>query len=360
MKNPTPHPSSSSVGLLGPPPLETSLPRLPVEPGARDRELDRVGEVVARHADPRAALAFLGDKRFLFSRSGMSFVMYRDAKRCRVMMGGPIGPGVEHAEILAASCHGARRDGRAPVIYQAGDALAEPCRGLGLRLTKIGEEAIVKLADFSLTGSHRRRLRQKIRRIEREGATFEVLPRWELAERLPELRRVSDDWLRGKRTREKSFSLGCFDPSYLSHFPMAVVWLDDEPIAFTNLWMGADGDLAIDLMRYSSRAPYGVMEYTCAQLCLWAQEQGHRSLSLGVAPLSGLTEGPRSPWTLTAGAIYRHGERFYGFRGLREYKEKFATEWQARYVAAPVRRLPQALLATCSLVSGGLGGLFRR
>jgi len=43
-----------------------------------------------------------------------------------------------------------------------------------------------------------------------------------------------------------------------------------------------------------------------------------------VAPLSGLRASKASPvWSRLAGFVYRHGESFYKFQGLRAYKEKF-------------------------------------
>jgi len=40
-------------------------------------------------------------------------------------------------------------------------------------------------------------------------------------------------------------------------------------------------------------------------------------------------------WAKAAALIFRHGETFYGFRGLRGYKEKFGPHWEPRYVAGP-------------------------
>ena len=65
------------------------------------------------------------------------------------------------------------------------------------------------------------------------------------------LRPVSDNWLLHKNTREKAFSLGRFDPDYLSRFPIAVVRSEDEIIAFANILTAGGREATIDLMRFS-------------------------------------------------------------------------------------------------------------
>ena len=72
---------------------------------------------------------------------------------------------------------------------------------MGLTLFKLGENAHVPLAEFSLEGSERKGLRYTHRHLGKEGCLFEVLPTINLPELLPELRRISDDWLREKNAR---------------------------------------------------------------------------------------------------------------------------------------------------------------
>ncbi|RZM36094.1 MAG: DUF2156 domain-containing protein, partial [Sphingomonas sp.] len=51
---------------------------------------------------------------------------------------------------------------------------------------------------------------------------------------------------------------------------------------------------------------------------------------------SGIEARRLSPtWSKVAAFLFRHGERFYGFAGLRAYKEKFRPNWTPRYIASP-------------------------
>jgi phosphatidylglycerol lysyltransferase len=232
---------------------------------------------------------------------------------------------------------------------------------LGLTLLKIGEEAIVPLRTFSLEGGARKRLRRtRMEVAERAGATIEIVDAAQVPALLPSLRSVSDAWLASKATREKGFSLGYFDERYLCNFPIAIVRVHNEIVAFANLWLGASGtDASLDLMRYTPNAPRSVIEYLFIELLLWAKEQGYERFSLGMAPLAGLETRALAPlWSRAGAFVYRHGEHFYNFQGLRLYKEKFDPVWEARYLASPRGLvLPRVLANVASLISGGITGV---
>jgi phosphatidylglycerol lysyltransferase len=59
--------------------------------------------------------------------------------------------------------------------------------------------------------------------------------------------------------------------------------------------------------------------------------------------------------------LFRHGEHFYNFQGLRQYKEKFKPEWAPRFLASPGGlALPRVLANVSTLVSRGLSGAVAR
>ena len=204
------------------------------------------------------------------------------------------------------------------------------------------------------------KLRQPVRFCEKQGCSFEIVPASEVGALLSQLRAVSDAWLTAKRTREKGFSLGRFDAEYLSHFPMAVVRRGGDVIAFANvLAAGTKEELSIDLMRHAPDAPNGIMDYLFTELMLWGAGEGYRWFNLGMAPMSGFETRALAPvWTRIGALLFRHGEHFYNFRGLRRYKEKFQPCWEPRYLAAPGGlALPAVLTNVAALISGGLAGV---
>jgi len=328
----------------------------PLPPGLPDEvALERARLVMAGSADTAANLALLGDKNLMFSEDGAGFIMFRPVGRSWIAMGDPIGPPEVRTQLIwqfreACDTYAAR-----PVFYQVGVEDLPCYLDAGLSLSKIGEEARVPLGDFSLEGSRRAELRQIQRRAQRDGATFEVLPPAAVPPLLPALRAISDHWLAEKSVAEKGFSLGRFEEQYLARFPVAVVRVGGQPVAFANLWVSGDrGEISVDLMRYDDRAPKSVMDYLMIEVMLWGREQGHAWFSLGMAPLSGLTDREFAPmWNRVGAFVYRHGEHFYNFEGLRSYKEKFLPQWRPRYLVTPGRAsLPRVIMDLTSLIAG--------
>jgi len=115
-------------------------------------------------------------------------------------------------------------------------------------------------------------------------------------------------------------------------------------------------------MRQANDAPPGVMDYLFAELMLWGQREGFAWFSLGMAPLSGL-ESHRfaTVWNRAGALLFRFGEHFYNFQGLRAFKEKFDPVWEPRYLAAPGGiALPFILTDIAALISGGVVGMVAR
>lgn len=314
-------------------------------------------------AQPGAALALSGDKRFHFSPSRRSFIMFGVRGSSWIAMGEPAGLAEEIPSLVWSFREAADAAGAGIVFYGVGRSFLPLAVELGLSVQKIGETAIVPLTEFSLEGPGRSRMRQVYNRAGRDGLSFEVLPPEDVAGHMDRLQEISDDWLDAHSGAEKGFSLGRFDPDYIASFPVAVARLDGEIVAFANLWLGAGKqEIAIDLMRFSSAAPRAVMDYLFVSTMLWAKEAGYQRFDLGMAPLAGLEAHRLAPAMTRIGAfLFEHANAVYGFEGLRAYKDKFHPVWEPVYLAAPnARALPGALADVGILTSGGLTRIFHK
>lgn len=312
----------------------------------------------AQEATPEAWLAMLGDKALLFSPSGDSFLTYRVRGRRWIVMGEPAGLKTERRELLWTFAEMADSYGGAAVFYSVSEAVLGDLATMGLAVRKVGETAVIEVADFSMEGKSKQNLRTAVNRAEREGGSFEVLPPGSVGPIVDELRAVSDAWLAMHEGKEKAFSLGRFDPAYLNLTPLAIVRSEGHIVAFANLLTAPD-EAAVDLMRYAPDAPHGVMDYLFTRCTQWAKEQGLARFDLGMAPLSGLEDRRMAPVFARVGAlVYDEGGALYGFQGLRSYKSKFSPDWRPRFIAAPASTpLPLALLDVALLTSGGWLGM---
>lgn len=333
--------------------------RVPQQP-PHGTELEQARTIIAASPQAAANLALLQDKILLFNEAHTAFIMYAVEGRSWVAMGDPIGPAQEHRELIWRFRELCEQAEGWPVFYEVSHDTLYLYLDIGLTLLKLGEEARVPLAGFTLEGKARSSLRHAHRKVEKEGCTFEIVDVAKVAALLPELRRVSDAWLSGKHVREKGFSLGFFQPEYLKTTPIAAVRREGRLIAFANLWLGAGlEELSIDLMRFLPEAPNGTMDYLFISLILWGKQQGYRWFNLGMAPLAGLANRPHAPlWQRAGSLVYAHGEHFYNFKGLRAYKEKFDPVWEPRYLASPGgMALPRIMTNLTTLISGGTKGL---
>ena len=343
------------VRLLRPAPPTLVLPT--------DAELERAQALIARQPSTVPYLAWLRDKTLLFSDDGQAMLMYAVQGRTWVCMGDPLGEPRAVTPLIHRFFERCDDYGGVPVFYQVSKDRLHQYADFGLTFAKLGEEAFVDLASFSLDGAERKPFRLVLNRFARSGMAFRLVPVDEVPGLLPQLREVSDGWLREKRMAEKGFSLGFFDEAYVRRFPVAVVEREGRVTAFATVWPGPDGtELSVDLMRYRPDAPRNVMEALLLNLMLWGRGEGYRRFNLGMAPLSGLEVSAIAPvWTRLGNWLFERGETWYNFQGLRAYKEKFHPAWEPRYLAYPGGlALPRITADVSALIARGYRGLLRR
>jgi phosphatidylglycerol lysyltransferase len=335
-------------------------PARPAAPPTEGTSIELIAKIVDASSAACAHLALLGDKRLLLHESGTGFVMYGVQRRSWVSMGDPVGPPEVRRELAWRFFELADQHGGLVAFYQVRPDDLPVYLDLGLELRKLGESARVSLPGFSLSGGHRKGLRAAHNRLQRVGFTFDVVPVSAVPPLLPLLRAISSEWLGDKNTREKRFSLGWFSPDYLSRTPIAVVRHEDRIVAFANLWApDPRHEMSVDLMRYSTDAPSGVMDFLFVEILNWGRAQGYQWCDLGMAPLSGLERHRLAPfWSRMGGVLFDHGEQFYNFQGLRSFKDKFDPVWEPRYLAAPGGFALAGVLAdVAALISGGVSGI---
>lgn len=337
---------------------DTHEPLLPSE-----SELDEALKIVKNSKRTINYLALLGDKYLLFNQKRNAFIMYGIHNGNCIAMGDPVGPEEEQQQMLLDFADLCDLYGLTMAFYQVHHSTLSSYLDFGLSVVKLGEEAIIPIKDFSLEGGFRATQRKNRSKLMKEGYSFRIIPAHDAANQIEEFSLISKEWMGEKETGEKGFSLGAFEPEYLKHFDFAVVEQEGKILAFANILPGGNKEeLSVDLMRYADDTHRGIMDYMFTELFLYGKEQGFSWFNLGMAPLAGLERHQLAPlWNKVGSFIFRHGEHFYNFQGIRQYKEKFHPEWEPRYlVISGALKLPMILTSIAALISGGFKRIFAK
>ncbi|WP_423493066.1 bifunctional lysylphosphatidylglycerol flippase/synthetase MprF [Lacticaseibacillus paracasei] len=262
------------------------------------------------------------------------FFLFKKKADKLIVMGEPVGDETQIPAAIADFMKQADDQDMSLVFYEINENLTMKLHEFGFDFMKFGEEGYVDVTTFTLAGTKRKGERALMHKFEREGYSVELLkPPFDDA-LLDDLQTVSDSWLDGRS--EKGFSLGFFDRHYLNQAPIAVVRAPDGKIvAFaTDMPTGNNEVTSIDLMRSSADAPSGIMDEVFIHLFELAKDRGFKYFNMGMAPLANVgTSSYSFIEEKIAHLVYEYGYRFYGFQGLRSYKNKYVTEWVPKYVA---------------------------
>ncbi len=304
-----------------------------------------------------AHLTFMRDKHLFWAADHQTVVAYGSIRNRLVALGSPCGPEAAIDRAILDFRRFADAQDRVPIFYEVLEPDLSHYHDHGFDLFKLGELAQIKLDEFSLIGKRWEDLRQAVNRAGKEQLTFEIVNPPHDSVVLAEVKDVSDTWLAYKGSAEKGFSLGRFDAEYLDHGPLALVRRAGELIAFLNIVppYGPNGSVSIDLMRHAGDAPRSTMDFLFANVMLWAQAQGHKTFSLGMAPLSRVGDNQYARINeRLASLAFRYGNSLYNYQGVRRYKDKFRPEWTGSYLAYPRGIwVPGLLIDIAALVAGG-------
>ncbi|MEH2176500.1 phosphatidylglycerol lysyltransferase domain-containing protein [Nostoc sp.] len=324
---------------------------------ATTNERRRVKEIVEQYGcSSLAALTLLNDKSYYFSPSGNSVIAYVPKGRGAIALGDPIGPIEDRKETIIAFQQFCQRNDWYPGFYQTMPDDVELYKSLGFKVLKIGEEAIVDLKSFTLQGKAGKNFRPSISRLTKLGYQIDFYQPPIANDVLHRLKSVSDEWLKMVQGSEKQFSLGWFDEAYLRECEIAVVLNPEGNItAFANIIREYQlNEATIDMMRHRSSLENGTMDFLFISLLQHFKENGYDSFNFGLSALAGVGDNPESRrLEKVLHYLYEHLNRFYNFKGLHAYKDKFRPRWEPRYLVYPsLATLPDVVVALIRADSG--------
>ena len=289
------------------------------------------------------------DKLYFFDSSGTAGLSYHVSRGVALIVGNPFGNPKRFKNLVDSFLELCFVNDWLPTFIHVDKRNRKLFEARNFKLQKIGEEAVVNLANFEAVRSNKY-FRQIRNRFEKLGFTVEVTQPPHDDKTLRRLREISNDWLGKPGRAERGFMLGYFNVPYLQNSKVALLYDADHVIqGFINLVPTFEkGTANFDLLRCSSAAPGNANDFLMQGLIEHLLQEGVHTFNLGLCPLAGVDAPDSDETSLVDQALrfmYANGDRFYSFSGLRRFKSKYEPVWESRYIAYPggIRNFTRAL-----------------
>jgi len=274
------------------------------------------------------------DKSYFFSADRTGVIAYRVTSGVAICLGDPVGPSEKLEELIRAFLQFSSDRGWSVAFQHTLPDLLPLYRQLGLDIIKIGEEAVVDLDHFVTVTAQKRDIRQTKRKIERAGYRAVRFSPPHPNAVVNEAENVSREWLSLPGRHERGFTLGQFNRTYIHQTPLfTVVDASNHLIAFVNeIPVYRKGEATVDLMRHRTEIPNGTMDFLFLELLTDFKKRGYQTFNFGLAPLAGVGEPGATLMEHGAHYLFEHLGRYFSFKGLRNYKDKFEPTWEDRFL----------------------------
>ncbi|MBE1468033.1 lysyl-tRNA synthetase class 2 [Kibdelosporangium phytohabitans] len=326
---------------------------------APDEEL-KVRELLAEYGE-RDSLGYFAtrrDKSVVFAPNGRAAVTYRVLGGVSVASGDPVGDPEAWRQAVDMWLVEAHRYGWASGVLGASEDGAKVYTAAGLKALEIGDEAILDVRQFTLSGPERRSVRQAVNRIERAGYTCTVRRHSEIPEpEMETLRSAAQHWRGAQTERGFSMALGRLgDPADGRCVMVEAYDLAGRLRGLLSFVPWGRRGLSLDLMRRDRDAGNGLNEFMLNAVIEASGKLGAQRISLNFAMFRAVFEGGER---IGAGPVLRAWRgilgvfsRFLQLESLYRSNAKYGPDWEPRFLCySRTRRLPKV-----GIVAGALEG----
>src|ERR1700722_6131457 len=319
--------------------LRSAQPR----PRLTQSDRERIKELLDRHGD-RDSLGYFAlrdDKSVIWSPSGKAGICYRVVAGVMLASGDPLGDPEAWPGAIAEFLNEAARHAWRPAVMGCSELGAEVwCREGDLTALELGDEAIVNVADFSLSGRSMRNVRQMVNRVTKSGYTAEIRRIGDIpGPELDRIIRAADHW-RGRPPRG-GFSMALGRLGGRDDTDCVLVTATENGTLRAVLqfvpW-GHDG-LSLDLMRRDRNAQAGLNDFLIVESIKAAPELGVKRLSLNFAMFRAALERGEK---IGAGPVLKAWRnllvflsRWFQIESLYKFNAKFSPTWEPRFFVYP-------------------------
>ena len=297
----------------------------------------RARDIVRRHGiSTLDYFALRSDKKWFFHRD--SLVAYAVYGGVCLISPDPIGPRNEREQVWGAFRRFADSHGWVTSVMGAGEDWLSIYRDSGMHNIYLGDEALVMVQSFTLSGGGMKGLRQAHNRIAKHGytATFHDPAHLdpELSKELTALMSLSRQ---GEHERGFSMMLGrVFDPRDTGLLLTVVRGPDRAPAAMCQ-FVPAPGinGYSLDLMRRDpGEHPNGLLDFALCSTIEHLRAGGYKGLSLNFATMRSTLSGEKGDGTVQRAERWflKRLSNFAQIESLWRFNAKYEPEWLPRYV----------------------------
>ena len=279
------------------------------------------------------------DKQYFFTDSGSAGLAFHVSRGVALCIGDPVGAEHGFALLLRDFSDRCFTNDWLPAFIHVEDKHRKLYESQGYSLQKIGEEAVLNLAQFADETLRGKYFRQIGNKFTKQDYSHELLSPPHHQAVIDRLKTISDEWLSRGGRAERGYAMGYFTPEYMQRCRLLVArdaagtiqgFINQVPAPFDT------AEATFDIMRHSNASPGNINDFMLMALIAELRDEGYQRLNLGLCPLVGFTEDDDK----VAGLIdtvfkfaYINGDRFYSFSGLHKFKSKYKPEWSNRYIA---------------------------
>ncbi len=285
------------------------------------------------------------DKSVVFAHSGRAAITYRVEVGVCLASGDPVGDPRAWPQAIDAWLGLCQTYGWAPGVMGASSQGARAFREAGLNALELGDEAILRTADFKLSGPDMRGVRQAVTRARRAGLTVRIRRHRDIsADEMADTVARADAWRDTQTERGFSMALGRLgDPADGDCLLVEAIDHHGKVVAMLSLVPWGTTGVSLDLMRRSPQSPNGTIELMVSELALNAENLGITRISLNFAMFrSAFEQGAQ----LGAGPVARlwrglllFFSRWWQLETLYRSNMKYQPEWIPRYACYEDARL---------------------
>jgi len=273
------------------------------------------------------------EKELYFSSQSPGFVSYRVAHKYAVVLDEPVCHWTNKEEIISEFEYYCLKKGLKSIYFRVSEDSLLNFQGLRKKKLLIGQEGILEVQQFSLTGKSRKSLRNGLNFLEKNGFKSVIHFGPHSKEFLNALKSVSDEWLFENNRKEMIFSQGLFDMEVLRS--LDVISIEDNSgriVAFLNIVPDyAMDECTYDLFRKVSDAPGACMDGLIVKLIEYARNHDYRFINLGMVPLVGL-DRPDNTAEHIMQFVSNKFPKYKKFKNQKDFKDKYSSKWEKRYL----------------------------